>query len=34
MFSYDFSDVSINYMTEVLSSRLYGTVCTQVRLCC
>ena len=34
MFSYDFSDVSINYMTKVLSPRLYGTVCTQVRFHC
>uniref|UniRef100_A0A9I9EG30 Uncharacterized protein n=1 Tax=Cucumis melo TaxID=3656 RepID=A0A9I9EG30_CUCME len=32
MFSYDFSDVPINYMTEVLSPRLYGTVCTQVEI--
>ena len=34
MFSYDFSDVSIIYMIELLSPRLYGTVCTHVRFCC
>uniref|UniRef100_A0A9I9E8I6 Uncharacterized protein n=1 Tax=Cucumis melo TaxID=3656 RepID=A0A9I9E8I6_CUCME len=28
----DFADVFINYMTEVLSPRLYGTVCTQALL--
>uniref|UniRef100_A0A9I9EJ84 Uncharacterized protein n=1 Tax=Cucumis melo TaxID=3656 RepID=A0A9I9EJ84_CUCME len=31
MFSYDFSNVPINYMTKVLSPRLYGTMCTQSR---
>ena len=28
------SEISVNYMTEMLSLRLYGTVCTQVRFCC
>uniref|UniRef100_A0A9I9E5P4 Uncharacterized protein n=1 Tax=Cucumis melo TaxID=3656 RepID=A0A9I9E5P4_CUCME len=30
MFSCDFTELSIDYMTEILSLRLYGTVCTQV----
>ncbi|TYK11693.1 gag protease polyprotein [Cucumis melo var. makuwa] len=30
MFSCDFAELSIDYVTEILSLRLYGTVCTQV----
>ncbi|TYK00848.1 gag/pol protein [Cucumis melo var. makuwa] len=30
MFSCDFAELSIAYMTEILSLRLYGIVCTQV----
>ena len=30
MFSCDFVEIFIDYMTEILSLRLYGTVCTQV----
>uniref|UniRef100_A0A9I9E1Y5 Uncharacterized protein n=1 Tax=Cucumis melo TaxID=3656 RepID=A0A9I9E1Y5_CUCME len=30
MFSCDFTELSIDYMTEILSLRLYGTVCTRV----
>uniref|UniRef100_A0A9I9EEP4 Uncharacterized protein n=1 Tax=Cucumis melo TaxID=3656 RepID=A0A9I9EEP4_CUCME len=32
MFSCDFVEISIDYMTEILSLRLYGTVCTQVEI--
>uniref|UniRef100_A0A9I9EHD7 Uncharacterized protein n=1 Tax=Cucumis melo TaxID=3656 RepID=A0A9I9EHD7_CUCME len=30
MFSCVFMELSIDYITEILSLRLYGTVCTQV----
>uniref|UniRef100_A0A9I9EA19 Uncharacterized protein n=1 Tax=Cucumis melo TaxID=3656 RepID=A0A9I9EA19_CUCME len=32
MFSCDFMEISIDYMTEILSLRLYGTMCTQVEI--